>query len=391
MAQPSPAARLTASPNFALCLAGDGRAYVIGEVEPYPQYWLSERERLMFALFGRKGGVPVDEAAAAMLMLRPDVDAKAARARIARAIAGMVEAGVLVEPAGELSRYGKTMARDYLVHRPFPTGLVEHLRTAGGIGPDSRVLDLASGPGSLALALAAHTPHVSIMELSRGFVAEAKAEARRRQVPLSAINESCNRLVQLDEQFDVVTISQALHWLDDVAVCKGLYRTLAPGGSFFVVHAAIDLPDPHPLSPILGDRTPLGDKLPTPFAEQARALARRLELLFAALGAPDVERHDPTHLRPGEAPIAGAGMAVFRQERPIGEGFARAFLSDRHIAGLGQDPAHFWQALSERCAAADAAELTGAMDWAVLHFRRGAAGVDWSAWQPGAPTALVWP
>ncbi|MFC3594524.1 class I SAM-dependent methyltransferase [Novosphingobium piscinae] len=384
-------ARLTASPNFSLCQAANGSAYVVGEVEPYPQYWLCERERLLFALFGRKGGVPVEEAMKALLALRPAADPLGEQKRIDRAIAGMVAAGVLIAPAGELSRYGKAMARDYLVHRPFPTGLVGHLRRAGGIGGQSRVLDLASGPGSLALALAEHTPHVSVMELSRGFVAAARAEAKRRGLALGAINESCNRLVQLDASFDVITVSQALHWLDDVAVCKGVCRTLAAAGSFFVIHAAMDLPESHPLAHILGNRTPLGDKLAVPFAEQVRPLFRRLALLFGALDAPDVERHDPAHARAGSTPIAGAGISLFRQERPMGEGFARAFLSDRHIAVLGQTADAVQRDIAERCSVATPDQLMGAMDWAVLHFRRGAADFDWAAWSPPEPEAIAYP
>lgn len=387
----SPAARLIASPNFALCHAADGRAYAMGEVEPYPQYWLSERERLLFALFGRRGGAPVEDVTAALLALKPAANPLAERGRIARAIADMVQADVLIEPAGELSRYGKAMARDYLAHRPFPQGLVDHLRATAPIGPASRVLDLASGPGSLALALAEHSPHVSVMELSRGFVATARAEARRRGLSLAAINESCNRLAQIDDSFDVITISQALHWLDDIAVCKGICRTLAAGGSFFVIHAAIDLPDSHPLAAILGNRTPLGDKRPEPFAEQVRPLFRRLALLFAALDAPEVERHEQPHVRAALAPVTGAGIALFRQRRPIGEGFARAFLSERHLAVLGDDPDAVWQDIAARCAPATSEQLLGSMDWAVLEFRRGAKPLDWAGWVPPPPTEIAYP
>ena len=306
--------RLRASPNFSLNQSMDGRCFAAGEVEPYPQFWLTERERLLFSLFGRRGGMKPGEAIEAMVHLSGATDGPAERRRIERAIAGMHEAGVLIDPAGELSRYGKAMARDYLDHRPFPKDVAARIVEVARIEPSSTVLDLASGPGSLALELAGVTPHVSIMELSRGFVAAARAEAKRRGVQLQAFNESANRLPQHDGTYDAITISQALHWLDDVALCKGICRTLAPGGSFVVVHGALTLPDRHPLSYILGDVTPLGDKQRVAFADEVRPLFRRLALLFEALDAPEVARHDPLHARQGAARIGGQGIELFRQK-----------------------------------------------------------------------------
>jgi SAM-dependent methyltransferase len=249
------------------------------------------------------------------------------------------------------------MARDYLEHRPFPEAITAQLIASGGITAQSHILDLASGPGSLALQLAAVCPHVTIMELSRGFCAAAQAAAAERGLALQAINESCNRLPHHDSRYDAITISQALHWLDQAAVCRGVGRTLAPGGSFFVIDASISLPAVHPLSYILGDRTPLGDKSSMPFADQAAAQFTRLDHLFKGLGTG----------------IAGAELRLYRQARPIGEGFARAFLSDRHIAALDQDRAAFWDDLAARCAAAPAESQIGGLEWAVLQFRHGAA------------------
>lgn len=363
----------------------------MGEIEPYPQFWLTQRERMLLALFGRKGGLGVGKAISAMLAIDATRDPVAERRRIERAIAEMTQAGLLIEPEAELSRYGAMMASDYLEHRPFPRAIVTDIAAQSCLSAQSRVLDLASGPGSLALALAERTPHVTIMELSRGFVAAATQEAQRRGLPLDAINESCNRLAQHDGQYDLITISQALHWLDDIAACKGVCRVLADNGSFFVIHAAMNLPDGHPLSWILGDHTPLGDKATAPFEEQVRALFRRLALLFAALDAPDVQRHDPGHARVGLLPVRGAGLTLYRQPRPMDEGFARAFLSDAHIAVTGLDPVQVRQRIAADCGNASYEVLQGSMDWAVLHFRRGAQGFDIDHWVPSEMREIVYP
>ncbi len=369
------ARRLVASPAFAMMHAADGACYVIQDAEPYAQFWLSERERLVFALCGRKGGLAERRVIDTLLAMKPVRDPAAERRRVEAAIADMRAVGVLTEPDGELSRYGAEMARGYLEHRPFPRALAARIVESAGIGAQSSVLDLASGPGSLALQLAEVSQHVTVMELSRGFCAAAQAEAARRGLALAAINESCNRLPQHDGQYDAITVSQALHWLDPSEVCKGVGRNLAPGGSFFVIDAAISLPDAHPLSYILGDRTPLGDKSPVPFGAQSAAKFSRLSHLFKGLGTT----------------IAGADFSLYQQSRPIGEGFARAFLSDTHIAGLGQDHQAFWQNLAERCAAAAPADQIGTIEWAVLHFREGAPDFDPASLDPTVFEAIPFP
>lgn len=380
--------KLRASPNYSLQFAASGAAYLAGEVEPYHQFWVSGRERILFALFGRKGGLAVPDGIAAVLAMSGAANSERERGKLERLVADMEAAGVLIDPAEELSRYDRTMARDYLNFRPFPSALADRIAELGGRG---RVLDLAAGPGSLALELAARGADVTIMELSRGFVAAAEAEARSRGLGLKAIHESCNRLVQLDEEFDAITISQAIHWLDDVALCKGVARCLAAGGSFFVVHGALSLPARHPLAYLLGDKTPLGDKRPGHFHEEVRPLYRRLSLLLEALDAPDVVRHDPFHPVPGRTRIEGERVELYRQIRPIGEGFARAFLSDSHIASLGVERDAFWADLQARCAVASEEELLGTQKWALLQFRRGARGIDVTRHDIGEEMAIAFP
>ena len=367
-------AKLRASPNFALSFSAEGECYVAGECEPYAQYWLTERERLAFALFGKRGGLAVDRGIETLAAL--DKGTVAARQQIAGTLRDMHAAGVLIDPAAELSRYDRAMARDYLDHRAFPRAIAELIAREAGIDRETPVLDLAAGPGNLALELARCSDRVTMMELSRGFVTAARDEAATRGLKLDTINENCNRLVQHDRRYRAITISQALHWLDDIAVAKGVARCLDEHGSFFVVHAALSLPDVHPLSYLLGRNTPLGDKDNQSIGEEAAALFGRLQLLFAALDTSAVARHDPGHVRHGMTPIGGHAISLFRQDREIGAGFARAFLSDSHIAALGMEREQFWADIDARCAAATPAELIGTQEFALLHFCRGAVGVD---------------
>ena len=369
--------RLQVAPSFIQTQTLDGRPYIAKDVEPYEQFWISERERVLLCLFATRGGCTQDAAVAAYFRLTELPDTPSERSRLRKAVAGMRAAGVLLDKAEDHSRYDRHIVADYVAHRPFPTGLADRIVHLGAISRQSRVLDLAGGPGDLALALAAHTEQAALMELSRAFLAAARHRARSQGLTLQTLHDSCNRLLHRDEPWDVITVAQALHWLDDVTVCRGVIRLLQQDGSFFVVHSSIELPDAHPLAYLLGHDSILGAKRRQSFAEDIQPLQRRVALLFEALDTPDVERIDPA--RPlqalGESQrIREAGVELFRQTRPFDLGYARGFLTAQHIAATGQRPDEFWAGVQARCSAARPEQLLGTHHWALLHYQRGARG-----------------
>lgn len=377
----SESTRLRAAPSFAQTHTLDGRPYIAQETEPYIQYWLTERYRVLLSLFSARRGAAVCEAIEGYFRLTGVARTSTERKRLDRAIADMRSAGVLIAPQDDTSRYDARIVADYVAHRPFPAEIAAHLVARARIATDTRVLDLAGGPGDLALALAQQSQQVSLMELSRGFLAAARRRAKAQGVALTTLHDSCNRLVLRDETYDVVTVSQALHWLDDLLVCRGVCRLLQPDGSFFVVHSAIELDDAHPLAHLLGHDSILGRKERQPFADEVQPLLRRLTLLFEALDASEVQRVDLRQPWPaaetGKAQrIAPADVSLFCQQRPFGPGYARGFLTPRHIELTGQSPESLWHDLDGRCAAVPAAQLMGTHRWAVLHFQRGAAGTS---------------
>lgn len=373
--------RLRASPSFALTFTLDGRPYIAKETEPYIQYWLSERYRILLSMFSTRRGATVKEASEGYFRLTRAARSATERKRLTKAITDMRDAGVLVGSGSDTSRYNARIVKDYVAHRPFPRELAQLVIRSGSIGRDSQVLDLAGGPGDLALALAGASDHVSLMELSRGFLSAAGKRARQLGVNLTPLHDSCNRLVFRDAEYDVVTVAQALHWLDDVLVARGICRVLRPGGSFFVIHSAIDLDADHPLAYLLGHDSVLGRKTRQSFVAEVRPLLRRLTLLFEALDAPDVQRIDlaqqwnSPHAE-SVARIAPAGISLFRQRRPFGIGYARGFLTPQHIEATGQSPAAFWSEVEARCAAAAPEQFVGTHHWAVLHFRRAGAAAE---------------
>ena len=388
----SPERCLRASPGFSFSLAPDGRPYVAQEVEPYMQYWLTERERrLLAACSGRHGARVGDVVDAALAAARP-AKPEAERRRLLQALQGLHDAGVLVDPRADTSRYDRAIVQAYLTHRPFPPEITAQIVQRSDLGPRGAVLDLAGGPGDLALQLAAQSSRVTLMDWSRGFLQSARHRAKAQGRPLQTVHESCNRLVHEDGRYDVLTVCQALHWLDDVAVCRGAARVLGDGGHFVVVHSAFDVPDTHPLAHVLGHDSVLGRKARTGFVREAQALHDRVALLFRALDTPGVDRVDPTRRAQPLPPLASAGAALYRQTRVLGMGFLRGLLTERHLTAAGMDPVAFWADAQARCSAATTQQLMGTHDWALLHFRRGArkakmrlAGLEVQAIACGAP------
>lgn len=364
--------RLRASPSFVLSFSMDGRPFVAQDTEPYIQYWLSERYRVLLSLFANRRGLRADEALAAWHRLHATEPGGAGDRSLMRAIEDMRKAGVLMGTAEDTSRYDAGIVAAYLAHRPFPQDLVQHLVRQAGIERHTRVLDMAGGPGDLACQLAASSDAVSMTDLSRGFVAAATDRARALGLKLDAQHDSANRLAQRGEEYDVITVAQALHWLDDVQVVRGVCHALAEGGSFLVVHSAMDVPDEHPLAYLLGHDSILGKKERKPFAAEVQPLLRRLDLLFQALDARGVEHVDLRHAHHTQkSPVGVAGAQLFVQQRPFDVGYARGFLTPRHIERTGMDEATFWHDLEARCAGLPPQRFLGTHRWAVLHFKRG--------------------
>ena len=351
------------SPNFSLCLSMDGRAFLAEDCEPYSQYWLSETEQHLFMLFATVDGLTPTEAMDRYFRLLGHMPNQAEASALADVISEMTACGVLLARRDDTSRYTAQIVADYLTHRPIPSEISQHLVRRGAIDPATRVLDLAGGPGDLALQLAKTSNHVSLMELSRGFLNAADERAKETDHALELHHDSCNRLIHHEGSYDVITICQALHWMDDVRVCQGLCQVLEEDGHFFVIHASLTVADRHPLSFLLGDHSILGAKTKQSFADEAASLAKRLNLIFCAI------EQKPGLL--GNVQTRAVDISLFHQPRPIDGGFARAFMTERHIEATGLSSQEFWQDVASHLKGATDQDLLGSIDWAVIHFSRG--------------------
>ncbi len=130
-------------------------------------------------------------------------------------------------------------AQAYLRGRPpYPAALLAALADAAAPQPPSALLDLACGPGRLALDLAGAFQHVVANDLEAEMVDAGRQEAGRRGIRNVAwIVGPAENLEQPSGAFDLVTVGEAFHRLDQPVVGAKALAWLKPGGCFAAVGA----------------------------------------------------------------------------------------------------------------------------------------------------------
>jgi SAM-dependent methyltransferase len=122
-------------------------------------------------------------------------------------------------------------AEYYLRYRlPYPRAMLDDLCARAGVTGRGRLLDLACGPGRIALDLAPRFSDVWALDLEPQMIAVGQAEAARRG--LSNIRWRVGRAEDLDAPaggFELITIGEAFHRLDQGLVAQRCLERLAPG------------------------------------------------------------------------------------------------------------------------------------------------------------------
>ncbi|MDX2541519.1 class I SAM-dependent methyltransferase [Streptomyces sp. WI04-05B] len=111
----------------------------------------------------------------------------------------------------------------------YPRGLVDDLARAAGLGPGSRVLEIAPGTGQLTVPLAALGCALTAVELGPSLAAVARRNLRT--FPLAEVTVADFEHWPLPaEPFDLVVCATAFHWLDPAVRLPRMARALRPGG-----------------------------------------------------------------------------------------------------------------------------------------------------------------
>jgi SAM-dependent methyltransferase len=137
----------------------------------------------------------------------------------------------------------------YLLGRPpYSAHLGELLAAELGLDGTGRLLDVGSGPGTVALQLGPLFEHVTILEPDAAMLAEARGHAAAvGLVAVDFVRATAEDLPHLDlPSMRTVTFGQSFHRTDRARVAQSVFDLLDPGGAMVLIVHDHTRPAPSP-------------------------------------------------------------------------------------------------------------------------------------------------
>ena len=223
----------------------------------------------------------------------------------------------------------------YVSGRPrYSERLIAKLAQEAKLTPQSRVLDLGCGPGSLTIPLSRYAGTTIGIDIDPAMITTATAAAADAG---AAIDWRVGTSLDLDDQLaplDLVTIARAFHWMDREATLQRLDELIAPTGSIALISTEL-----HPAPEL---------KWHDAF-EELRTAHGRFDDFHRWRKGNDWEAHTSVLLR-SPFSIVGAISVFEKRSTPLDEILARALsFSANSPAALGEEGRSAYEnALRER-------------------------------------------
>jgi SAM-dependent methyltransferase len=130
-------------------------------------------------------------------------------------------------------------AGDYAKHRAgFPDWFFDRMQAAGLFCPGMRVLDLATGTGTLARGFAKRRGIVTGIDIAPQMMAQAKALDAQAGVSIEYVQAKAEATGQAAASFDLISAGTCWFWFDgDLAAAEAM-RALKPGGHLMIAMLA---------------------------------------------------------------------------------------------------------------------------------------------------------
>lgn len=172
-------------------------------------------------------------------------------------------------------RFGHA-AEEFERYRPdYPRELFDHILAAVPSDPRQRAVDLGAGTGKSTRALLPYFREVIAIEPDPGMAAKLKEETP--QVIVHGV--TAEDFSQPDSTVDLVTVGNALHWMDLQRVFANAHSWLRPGGVFAVYDHPLPKTIPAVDAIVLSELRVRGNRIATSALNTTKIGRRKFVLL----------------------------------------------------------------------------------------------------------------
>ncbi len=133
----------------------------------------------------------------------------------------------------------ETAVEFYRYREPYPREFFESVAARLALTHATRLLDVACGPGNLAIGFAPFVGSCTALDREPEMLRAARLAAADAKVDISFIQTRFEDLDCGDCSFDFVTIGRAQHWLAREATLAVLERIVAPGGAIAICGSTV--------------------------------------------------------------------------------------------------------------------------------------------------------